>query len=231
VFEQPLIAELPGEQAIPEIEFSYFNPNTQQYERARSTPIKVTIARSLAEISSGVLAAAQSASGAQSAAQNPAGTLTPLTRGLRPDHPGQQSGMSELEPLYFQAPFLAASTALALILAGSSLFVRPSAVSIATKAVERTLARLSTAAQSGDSTAFFAAARETLLQTFAKRWQMAPETITVTELKSRLGPAGADIEQLFTLADEAKYSDHKPGAADFQHWIALIRAQLTGGQS
>src|SRR5262249_49882482 len=49
VFEQPLIAATPGEQSIPPIEFSYFNPNTQHYERASTRPITVTVATSLAE--------------------------------------------------------------------------------------------------------------------------------------------------------------------------------------
>ena len=38
VFEQPLIAAHPGEQSIPGLEFSYFNPNTQHYERAHTQP-------------------------------------------------------------------------------------------------------------------------------------------------------------------------------------------------
>ncbi len=38
VFEQPLIAAQPGEQSIPGLEFSYFNPNTRHYERAQHTP-------------------------------------------------------------------------------------------------------------------------------------------------------------------------------------------------
>jgi hypothetical protein len=47
-------------------------------------------------------------------------------------------------------------------------------------------------------------------------------------VKSRLGAVGEDVERLFALADEAKYSDHKPGTTDFQHWIGLIRGQLAG---
>jgi hypothetical protein len=138
--------------------------------------------------------------------------------------------VSELRPLYFQAPFLAASTALALILAGSFLVVRPNPVRATSKAVERTLARLSTAAQSADSAVFFEMARQALAQAFATRWQLAPDQITAAELQARLGSEAGEIEQLFTLADEAKYSDHKPSTADFQRWLALIRAQLAGGR-
>ena len=221
VFEQPLIATLPGEQSIPGLEFSYFNPNTRQYERAHTEPIKVTVAASLADSSLNALAAAQGPNSAL-AGQS--------TRGLRPDHPRPQSSVSELRPLFFQAPFLAVPATLALILAGSWLAVRPHPARRTSKAAERVLAQLDAAARSGDSSSFFEVARNSLLQTFATRWQMSPEQITFTELKARLGTAGEDIERLFALADEAKYSDYTPGGGDFQRWLTLIRSQLLGGE-
>jgi hypothetical protein len=88
---------------------------------------------------------------------------------------------------------------------------------------------LDAAARSGDSFSFFEAARKALLQTFADRWQMTPDQITSTELKARLGTAGEDVERLFALADEAKYSHYEPGGTDFQRWLGLVRVQLAGG--
>jgi len=219
VFEQPLIAAQPGEQSIPGLAFSYFNPNTRRYERAQTPPIKVTIAASLA---SGSLAALTSAQGMN-------GILTMgSTRGLRPDHPPPQKSVSELRPLYFQAPFLAIPTTLALILAGSWFAVRPNAARATAKAAERVLAQLDAAARAGDSSSFFQTAKKTLLQTFAARWQMAADQITFADLKARLGTAGEDVERLFALAEEARYSDYAPGATDFQRWLRLIRGQLAG---
>ncbi len=220
VFEQPLIAAQPGEQTIPELEFSYFNPNTQHYERAHTQPLKVMIAASLADSSLSALAGTQSLKSAP--------TTNPSARGLRPDHPQPRSSVSEMRPLYFQAPFLAVPATLALILAGSWFAVRPNPARAISKSAERALAQLDAAAQSGDSSSFFEVARTALLQTFAARWQISPDQITVAELKVRLGPAGEDIERLFALADEAKYSDYEPGSTDFQRWLRTIRAQLTG---
>jgi hypothetical protein len=219
VFEQPLIAALPGEQSIPGLEFSYFNPNTQHYERAHTQPIKVMIAASLAD----------SSLGAPAEAQSPNGTPTSrYAQGLRPDHSRPQSSVSELRPLYFQAPFLAIPATLALILAGSWLAVRPQPARIASKAVERALAQLDAAARSADPVSFFEVARDALLQRFATRWQIPPDQISLTELKARLGTAGEDIARLLALADEAKYSDYHAGATDLQRWLGLIRGQLTG---
>jgi hypothetical protein len=153
--------------------------------------------------------------------------MTGLSRGLRPDHPPPQSSVAELRPLYFQIPFLTLPTTLTLLLVGSWFAVRPNAARAASKAAERALAQLDTAAQAGDSPAFFEAARKALLQAFAARWQMPVDQITVALIRVRLGTAGEDLEQLFTLADEASYSDYKPGGTDLQHWLKLIRDQLT----
>ena len=215
VFEQPLIAGAAGEQSIPALELSYFNPNTQHYERARTQPIKVIVAASLADSSLGA-----PASGAPTSQSD---------RGLRPDHPQPQSSVSELRPLYFQLPFLAVPGTLLLILAGSWFAVRPQPAGANSKAARRALAQLDAAARSGDAASFFEAARKALLQTFAARWRMSADRITGAELKARLGTAGEDIERLFALADEAKYSNYEPGGADFQRWLGLVRGQLAGG--
>jgi hypothetical protein len=217
VFEQPLIAAQAGEQTIPGLEFSYFNPNTQRYERVQTQPIKVTIAGSLADSSLTALA-------------DSGGPSSASARGLRPDHPQSQSSVSDLRPLYFQPPFLAVPTTLALILAGSWFAVRPSPARVTSKSAARALGKLDAAVQSGDVTAFFEVAREVLLQTFATRWRMAPDQITPAELQARLGPAGDEIQRLWGLADEAKYSNYEPGSTDFQGWLTLIRGQLLAGE-
>jgi hypothetical protein len=219
VFEQPLIAALPGEQSIPRLEFSYFNPTTQHYERAYTQPIKVMVAASLADSSLGAPAEAPSPNGSPTSR---------YAQGLRPDHSRPQSSVSELRPLYFQAPFLAIPATVALILAGSWLVVRPQPARVTSKAVERALAQLDAAARSADPASFFEVARDALLQRFATRWQMPPDQIDLPALKARLGTAGEDVARLFALADEAKYSDYQPGDSDLQRWLGLIRGQLTG---
>ena len=217
VFEQPLIAAQPGEQSIPGLEFSYFNPNTRRYERAQTSPIQVTIADSLASGSLTALAG-------QSLYTLTAGA----TQGLRADHPVQRHSVSELRPLYFRVSFLAIPTTLALILAGSWFAVRPGAVRTSSKAAQRVLAQLDAAARVGDSYSFFEAARNALLHTFATRWQVPVDQITFAELKARLGTTGEDVQRLFALADETKYAGKPPGGTDLQSWLRLIRGQLAG---
>jgi hypothetical protein len=221
VFEQPLIAAQAGEESIPALEFSYFNPTTQRYERAQTLPIKVIVGSSLADSSLGAPAGG--------AAQGTNGLLASQSaRGLRPDHPEPRSSVSQLRPLYFQATFLAVPAALALILAGSLFAVRPHPARVTSKAAQRALAQLEAAARSGDAGAFFGMARNVLLQTFSARWTLPAEQISSDELKTRLGAAAADVERLFALADEAKYSGYEAGSTDFQRWLEVIRGQLLG---
>jgi hypothetical protein len=209
VFEQPLIAAQPGEQSIPGLEFDYFNPNTRQYAHVQTPEIKVTVAASLA---SGLSLNSVSATGAAA--------------GLRPDHRLPQGSVSELRPLYFRALFLMIPTTLALLLAGSWFVVRPNPARATSKAAKRVLAELDAAARAGDTSVFFAAAKRALLQSFAARWQVPADQITIAELKARLGATAEDLERLFAIADETMYSDDRSGGTDFQRWIGLIRNQL-----
>ncbi len=219
VFEQPLIASQPGDQSIPEMSFSYFDPQTRHYEQAHTTPIKVTVASSLADRSLSP----------PSDVKSPRGELpSQFTQGLRPDHPTSQRYVSSLRPLYFQPRFLAVPATLALIFAGVWFGLRNKPQRTASKSAQRTLAQLDAAARSGDSSSFFNTARAALLQSFAARWQMSPDLMTSAELNARLGKEGEDIERLFALADEAKYSGQHADSTDFSRWLAIVRRQLAG---
>jgi hypothetical protein len=129
--------------------------------------------------------------------------------------------------LYFRPSFLIIPTTLALLLAGSWFAVRANAARANSKGARKVLAQLDAAARAGDSSAFFTAARNALLQRFAAQWRMPADQITVADLRARLGATGEDLERLFAIADETRYSDHQSGGADFQRWISLIRGQLS----
>jgi hypothetical protein len=206
-FEQPLIASQPGEQSIPGLQFSFFNPGTRRYERVQTPATIVTVAATAI------------------------GGLSRLARsgaipGLRPDHSSRQGFVADLRPLYFQLPFLTIPATLALLLAGGWLAVHPRPAGVNARATAHAIAQLDATAQAGDVSGFLEAARLTLLQTFAARWQMRADQVTLPELKARLGVMGEEVERLFALADEARYADHQPGAIDFQRWLQLIRSQL-----
>ena len=135
--------------------------------------------------------------------------------GLRPDHAAAGATASSLTPLYLQPPFLAAPPLLALSFGGAYLGLRrrspPSRYLDSrrdkrkSKAIARILAQLESAARAGDPTRFLGAARSALQPVLAARWHLAPEQITAQEIGARLGGEGAEVRELFDLADEAKY--------------------------
>jgi hypothetical protein len=215
-FEQPLIAAQSGDQTIPALSFSYFDPETKRYERAQTAPIKVTIDAARAD---GSLEAAATTPGARLA--NRAAELP------RPDH-APTPAAETLVPLYLQPRYLAIPAALALLFA-AGLFARGRAPrSAVPKATQRAVNALSDLVHSGDAAAFYVAARELLLESFSRLWHLPVEEITAAELDAHLGPDAADISRLFALADEAKYSGRGATNADLAPWLQLVRRHLLG---
>jgi len=226
VFEQPLIASQPGAQTVPPLSFSYFDPSTKRYETAHSAPLRVTISPSLAD---STLTAPQVAASGASAAANKA------AEGLKPDHGAAEALVSSLIPPYLQPRFLAIPSLLAMVIAGGWMAVRrrgnpTERVSARNRFVakrnQRVLTQMEAAARAGNAAVFFNAARDALQQTLAVRWEVGPEEVTAAEVRARLSD-DPEIEQLFALADEAKYSDHDLRTADFARWMNAVRQRLS----
>jgi hypothetical protein len=226
VFEQPLIASQPGAQTVPPLSFSYFDPSTKRYETARTAPLRVTISPALAD---STLTAPQVAASGASAAANKA------AEGLKPDHGAAEAMVSSLVPPYLQPLFLAIPSLLAVAIAGGWMAVRrrgnpTGRVSarhrFVAKRNQRVLTQMEAAARAGNAAVFFNAARDALQQTLALRWQVGPEEVTAAEVRARLGD-DPDIEQLFALADESKYSDQDLRTADFARWMHAVRQRLS----
>jgi tetratricopeptide (TPR) repeat protein len=220
IFEQPVIAEHPGEQTLPGLSFSYFDPTTRRYQTARTQPVDVTITPSLAD-SAGNAPPATATAGTPGNAQasgaaarngangNAAGNAPGRAPrdGLRPDHAIDGSREDSLVPLALQPRFLALTVGLALAIGGAWLVVRrrpaadgsspaagwlPRRRSAAAKATERMMKDLEAAAATGDAKRFFGAARSALQRTLAARWGLPPAAVTTVELDARLDPATLD---------------------------------------
>jgi hypothetical protein len=227
-FEQPLIASQPGNQSIPALSFSYFDPETRRYETAHSSPLHVQVSPS------------------NSATNEPPPPVTAASTpaeeshsGLRPDHAVTQARVDTLVPPYFQPRFLGLSSVLALLFSGTWVELRRRERHANDKHRERERVRLQTlrtlqermtaAAAAGDAAAFFSSARSALQQGLSARWQLTPpEHITIDEVDTRFeGDDKNDIRQIFALADEANYSQDDMTTADFERWTQLIHRQIT----
>jgi hypothetical protein len=87
-FEQPIVATRPGLQQLPELEFVYFDPDSQRYEVARTVAISV-------DVSGPIMQASDPSNGHEA-------TLALLLHG---DH-SEKSAPRSLVPLYYRPAFL-----------------------------------------------------------------------------------------------------------------------------
>jgi hypothetical protein len=223
-FEQPLIASKPGAQTLPELSFSYFDPNTRRYQTVHGTPLKVTISPSLADSLTVPQNGPNGAAAGNIAAQ------------LKPDHAVTDT-VAALTPLYLQRRFLAIPSLLALAAAGAWISARgrknPAQIfrnRAAAKAARRALIQVEAAARAGNPALFFNSARQVLQQALADQWQIAPEQVTSEEVQVRLSD-DPDIQQVFALADESRYSGHDIQSTDFARWMSAVRRRLVTGQT
>jgi hypothetical protein len=227
IFEQPLIAVQPGNQTLPGMAFSYFDPDTGRYETVRTAPLSVTV--SPAGAAGPVPIAPAAIVGAASAAVS-----GPTTGALRPDHIETGESSTSLVPPFFQPRYLSIPGVLTVAFTGAWLWMRRrEQVSNGddVQQVERMrtatfLAQMDRAAATGDAMGFFNSARTAVQRNLAARWQVSPESITPEIMDSRLGTDRTDIRRLFDLADEAAYSGTIFEPIDSKKWRQVVLHQV-----
>jgi hypothetical protein len=233
-FDQPVIATQPGEQALPALAFSWFDPATRRYVEAHTSPLRIAVAP--AE-SSGPTTA-HSVPSAQPSQPGKVKANGGDSGGLRPDHADAGGALATLQPYYFSAPHVVAPSLLALAFLFGGFWVRrrervavQSAAGREQEAALQTaplLTQMDQAAGSRDAQLFFKSARQAVIRALASRWHMPPSNVTPDEAKTRLGPQ-TDVARLFELADEATYSKVNLSAIDFKHWKRVVLQQINDG--
>jgi hypothetical protein len=209
VFEQPLVAMQPGQQTIPSLAFSFFDPGTRRYETVRSAALPVTVSPSAADSAAGMPPATVAAAG------------DAQRGGLRPDHAEVTPRTDSLIPGYLRPQYWGVTSSLALLLGGGWIALRRRERNardlqrqrerLRREAGDACLKQMAAATAAGDAAMFFSSARSYL---------------TMADLDTRPGEDAGDIRQLFLLADEANYSGGPPQAADFEHWTNLVRRRI-----
>jgi hypothetical protein len=133
---------------------------------------------------------------------------------------------------------VALSSALALLFAGSWLTLRRrerGATGARTRAGSRILQnfldQMSAASAAGDTALFFNTARSAIQQVLGARQKIAPEQITAADVDAQLGADGADLREIFALADEANYAGGALQPADFARWTQIVHRQLSSETS
>jgi hypothetical protein len=216
----------PGQQTVPALAFSFFNPDTRRYETQRTMPLKVEVSPVAAGSLSTTAASAVSAILASDASRS----------GLRPDHVETGEPVATLRPLYFQPWFVGTQSALILCFASGLIFLGRreqraedadgARLREATGAITACRNEMDAASSAEDATRFFQSARAALQQQLATRWHVAPASITIAEIDERLNGDRGDLRRVFAVADQAAYSGQHLTMADFQQWKTIVNEQL-----
>ena len=77
-----------------------------------------------------------------------------------------------------------------------------------------------------DARAFFLAARRALQLRLGAQWGVAPESITLGEIRRRDPALAETVTGLFAQADEVLYSGRAAGKLDLAHWQRVARECL-----
>lgn len=211
-FTQTLVPRKAGELTIPPLELAYFDPAKRAYVTVHTQPLTVQVAPGAAE---------------------PGLAATVTDPAMRPNMLATGPVHATLEPLARRPGFWALPGSLALataLLAGVGAWRRSSRRASRARGqhVERAVAaartRMRDAAARGDAPAFFAAARSGVQHRLAAAWGIAPEAVTVADVRARLA-AAPDLVALLEHADRITYAG-SDAHESLDRWLALAEREL-----
>jgi hypothetical protein len=217
----------PGQEKIPALTFSYFDPDARQYVTRLTTPIGVDVASGSGPSS---VTALTTSSPSQTAAANPAAT------DLAPNKVEPGSFVSSLRPVLFAPWFIALqglpAMALVIMLVGHRRRQRHAhdrnhaSERAAEAAIREQLAAMDAALAANCAPAFFRAARHAVQERLAQRWKLPVSQVTVTEINRRLNGNGDDLRALFAFADGVVYSGQRVLPEDLKRWRDTVIQHL-----
>ena len=229
-FEQSIIPLKAGQQDIPAVSFSYFDPEKNAYVTKTTEPIAVEIA-----VNSGAAPAAVSSSNPM--ANAPAtGEPDASSEGMAPDQKVPAHASSSLRPLVLRPWFVAVNglTLTGIIFGSLLLAVRSRRAKdprrlervAAENAISESLIAMDAALKDKDDTRFFDAARRALQERLASQWQVPVTKVTLPEIRVRLNGHGGGVSTILQTADDVTYAGKRFTAPDLKHWRDLVKTQL-----
>lgn len=220
-FEQAVTASDAGQTALPEVSFSYFDPDLEKYVTKTAPPIAVTVAEgeTAKPVNAGaVLDLREPHPDAGPSFRDAVGPgVSTLARG----------GVPASIPLTALGLLLGALlSAISLRVGRSEWWSEHARRRTWRRAARRSRKQMSKAAASSDADAFFASARRAIQYRLAVVWDVTPESITTREVSSRWPDAPADVLQVFRLADASEFSNATPSNQNLDDWAKRVDAVL-----
>lgn len=220
VFEQAIIAKDPTITAIPPLSFSFFDPETRQYQTLHSAAIPLHISKSAdtKRLDNQEGGARRENSSEPPEKGEPIGNQPgrPAANGLdlAPLHPEMGAFQRDMTPL-FTRPWFQAMVLVAALLLITAIVLKIRARQRAgdpqrlhrqemTRRLDQQVRDIHAARDQGDGRAFLALCRLTMQEHLGALWGMEPGAITLTDLHRRLAP-DAGLIALFATAETSAY--------------------------
>lgn len=210
-FTQTIVPTQAGALELPPIELAYFDPGKQAYVVATTTPATVQVAPGVA---------------------TPGLATTVRDPDMVPNQLSPGEVHATLAPLVWRSGFWALPGGLlfvTVLFAGAGVWRRSSERTrrANAQAVDRVVSaareEMHAAAERGDRTAFFAAARSAVQQRLGAAWGIAPEAVTTSDVAAR--DPDPELLALLEHADRVTYA--ADGATEpLDRWCALADRQL-----
>jgi hypothetical protein len=227
IFEQAIVPTSDSLEAVPPVEFSYFDPDAGEYVVLQSDPIKLHL--------SADRAAAPPAQAPARVEKSPAEQPAATPGGLAPIHTDLGTLVRALVPLYRQAWFIALvvvsmlllCVAAVLILRQRKLAADPSILvrQRVRKALEGHFQAMEQAAAAGDGEKFRSHCRAAIQEKLAAAWDMEPRAITLADVETRLG-GDSPLTDIFRQLEHAGYGGVQLDSGLMQTMLQTVRREL-----
>lgn len=232
-FHQAVIPKKNGTLPLPAASFSYFDPTAKKYTTipidlppitVTGTPIPVATAAPPAPEDSTITA-------------SPA-TTTP---GFLENRLELGALHTDLTPVYRQSWFWSSQGVLLVLafLLALGFFInsrrgrdtRRTEYALRQRSLHDLEKAMSDAAQAGNASAFFLAARRAVQLRWSAEWNVSPEAVTLAEIAARDPHLAEVLTPLFMQADEVMYSGLASGNLDLAEWDRHVREELLQPQA
>ncbi|MBW2047702.1 MAG: protein BatD [Deltaproteobacteria bacterium] len=233
-FEQAIIPMEASIKTIPPVEFCYFNTDTGRYVTLRSKPIGIKVEPDFAQGKR--VTAGGSGQGETDGGEKNRSRQDRATPDLAPVRVSLGRPVTDLKPVTSNPWFVGfQGIPLGLLFAGFFLgrrnrrcsrdpgLIRKKEVR---KKVGRAIREMDRAMAEHDVPLFFNACRAAARERLGELWSLAPETITLVEIRARLGKDGAGIRQVFENADAVTYSGQGFSHEDLKRCREMLLNEL-----
>ncbi|HEX4141413.1 MAG TPA: BatD family protein [Candidatus Methylacidiphilales bacterium] len=225
-FELSALPQWNGNVKLPRATFSYFNPRLKQYVTVPVDLPSIAVTGALPQPAPATTATETAAAAAPS----------PPVDAFAPNRAELGDLEASMAPVYRAPWFWAVQAALVslpvlgLLVFGLRRWARAGQESPERAAQRRTLQQeertMTEAVRRDDARAFFLAARHAVQLQLGARWEVAPEAITLGEIRRRDAVLAESVAALFAQADEVLYSGRAAGKLDLAHWQRVARECL-----